>query len=54
MTSGCINTSKALDVGNDIPGVNLGIILGIDSSKTRLIQRTGRIIRYSLGMLFRI
>ena len=49
MTSGCINTSKALDVGNDIPGVNLGIILGIDSSKTRLIQRTGRIIRYSPG-----
>lgn len=47
MSNGCINTSKALDIGNDIPGVNLGIILGIDSSKTRLIQRVGRVIRYA-------
>lgn len=46
LKTGCINTSKSLDTGNDIPGVNLGIILGIDSSKTKLIQRTGRIIRY--------
>ena len=45
MKTGCINTSKSLDTGNDIPGVNLGIILGIDSSKTRLVQRIGRVIR---------
>ena len=49
LESGCINTSKSLDVGSDIPGVNLGIILGIDSSKTRLVQRIGRVIRYAPG-----
>lgn len=43
MPTGCLNTSKALDVGNDIPGVDIGIVLGIDSSKTRLIQRIGRV-----------
>jgi len=47
MKTGVLNTSKALNVGADIQGVNLGIILGIDSSKTTLVQRTGRIIRYS-------
>ena len=45
--TGVLNTSKALNQGSDIEGVNLGILLGIDSSKTKKIQQRGRIIRYS-------
>jgi len=44
--SGVLNSSKALDIGVDIPDVNLGIILGINSSKTLSIQRLGRLIRF--------
>lgn len=44
---GVLNTSKALNQGSDISGVNLGILLGIDSSKTKKIQQRGRVIRYS-------
>ncbi len=47
VTSGVLNTSKALNQGSDIPGLNLGILLGIDSSKIKKQQQRGRIIRYS-------
>lgn len=47
--SGVLNSSKAINTGTDIPGVNLGIILGINSSKTTLVQTTGRIIRFEEG-----
>lgn len=47
VTEGVLNTSKALNQGSDIGGVNLGILLGIDSSKTKKIQQRGRIIRYA-------
>src|SRR5574344_427698 len=47
--SGVLNSSKALDVGIDIPDVNLGIILGVNSSKTVSIQRLGRLIRFIPG-----
>lgn len=43
---GVLNSSKALDLGVDIPDVNLGIVLGINSSKTLSIQRLGRLIRF--------
>lgn len=49
MKEGVLNSSKAINTGADIPGVNLGIILGINSSKTTLIQMCGRIIRFEEG-----
>lgn len=44
---GVINTSKALDVGADIQGLNLAIILCNTSSKTQKTQRIGRAIRFA-------
>lgn len=44
---GVLNSSKALNAGVDIPGLELGIILNTDSSKTTKIQKTGRTIRFS-------
>jgi superfamily II DNA or RNA helicase len=38
-------TAKALDMGFDFPGCQLGIIYARTSSTTQQIQRTGRIIR---------
>lgn len=47
MNNGVLNTSKAVNQGSDIAGLNLGIWLGINSSKTTKIQQLGRIIRFS-------
>jgi superfamily II DNA or RNA helicase len=49
LTSGVINSSKALIEGVDCPGLNLGIIGGLDSSKTTKTQTVGRIIRFEEG-----
>lgn len=49
LSSGVINTVKKFDEGMDIPGLNVAIMLGIDSSKTRATQRTGRVIRKEEG-----
>ena len=46
---GVLNTSKAADVGVDIPGLSVGIILSGDSSSIKKNQRRGRIIRYEDG-----
>ena len=43
--SGVINSCKKLDEGADIKGVSVAIILGLDSSETRSVQRRGRAIR---------
>ena len=40
-----LNTSKKADEGLDVPGLNVAIILGQDSSPTRFTQRIGRVIR---------
>lgn len=48
-TSGVLCTSKAADAGVDIPGLSVGVIMGVDSSKIRKTQRTGRIIRFEEG-----
>lgn len=40
-----INTAKAMDLGADVPGVNLGICLSGSSSPTQYKQRLGRCIR---------
>lgn len=46
LSIGNINTSKKLDEGADIPGLNLAILLSTTSSSTQKIQRIGRAIRY--------
>ncbi len=46
---GVVHTSKVLNAGADIPGLNLAIILSNSSSPTERIQRIGRIIRKEEG-----
>lgn len=43
--SGVINSCKKLDEGADIRGISVAIILGLDSSETKSVQRRGRAIR---------
>lgn len=45
MDSGVLNTIKKADEGLDVPGLSVAIILGMDSSPTRVTQRKGRVIR---------
>lgn len=42
---GVINTVAKANEGLDVPGLNVGIILGMDSSPTKAVQRKGRVIR---------
>lgn len=49
LPSGVLNTCKKADAGLDIPGLNIAINLGIDSSKRTSLQRTGRVIRKESG-----
>jgi superfamily II DNA or RNA helicase len=46
---GVINSSRSLVEGVDIPHLNLGIIGGLDSSKTTKTQAVGRICRFEQG-----
>ena len=48
-SSGVLCSSKACDVGVDIKGLSVGIIMSIDSSKIRKSQRIGRVIRFEPG-----
>ena len=52
--SGLLSTSKCADAGVDIRGLNVGIIVSGDSSKTRTTQRIGRIIRKEEGKIAEI
>lgn len=47
--NGVINSSKALVTGVDIPDVDTGIILSVNSSKIVKTQTVGRCIRFSPG-----
>ena len=49
LPSGVLSTSKKLDEGADIQGLNLAIILSNSSSKTQKTQRIGRAIRFEEG-----
>jgi superfamily II DNA or RNA helicase len=49
LDTGVINSSRALIEGVDCPGLSLGIIGGLDSSKTTKTQTVGRIIRFEEG-----
>lgn len=44
---GVLNTSKAMDVGADIDGLDLAIILSNTSSSTQKTQRKGRVVRFA-------
>lgn len=43
--TGILHTVRRADEGLDVPGLSVAIILGLDSSKTRKIQRLGRVVR---------
>lgn len=45
LKEGVLNTSRALDVGADIPGLSVAVILSNSSSPTQKTQRIGRVIR---------
>ena len=44
-SSGILHTVRKADEGLDIPGLSVAIILGLDSSKIRKVQRIGRVVR---------
>lgn len=46
---GVLNTSKSLDQGADIPGLNLAVILSNSSSSLQKTQRIGRVLRLEEG-----
>ena len=51
LSSGCIHSCKMAIEGLNLPDLTVGIMLGIDSSKTKAIQSLGRICRLSKGKL---
>ena len=46
---GLIHSVAKLNEGADIKGLNVGIILGLDSSEIKAVQRRGRCIRFEKG-----
>lgn len=53
-SSGVVNSVKKLITGADLKGLNVAIMLGIDSSETRATQARGRVIRFEEGKLAEI
>lgn len=51
MPNGCLHSCKMAIEGLNVPDLTVGIMLGIDSSKTKAIQSLGRICRLSKGKL---
>lgn len=47
--SGILHSVAKLNEGADLKGLNVAIILGLDSSETKSVQRRGRVIRYEEG-----
>ena len=47
--NGVLHSSKAVNQGVDVPGLSVGIILSVDSSKITKQQRKGRICRFEEG-----
>lgn len=46
---GSIASSKALDEGVDVKGLSVGVIMNVNSSKIKSIQKLGRICRFEPG-----
>lgn len=53
-SQGLIHSVAKLNEGADIKGLNVAIILGLDSSETKSTQRRGRVIRYEEGKVAEI
>lgn len=49
MSSGVMHSVKLAEEGMDIPDLSVGIMLGINSSKTKHAQTRGRVVRYLEG-----
>lgn len=47
--SGVLNSCQKINEGLDIKGLSVAIVLGIDSSKIKAVQRRGRAIRFEEG-----
>lgn len=43
--SGCLHTCKLAEEGLNLPDLSVGIMLGVNSSKTKQIQTLGRVVR---------
>lgn len=48
---GSIASSKALDTGVDVKGLSVGIVMNVNSSKIKSIQKLGRVIRAEPGKI---
>lgn len=49
MSSGIIHSVKLAEEGFDVPDLSVGIMLGVNSSKTKHAQTRGRVVRYHEG-----
>nr|DAF63659.1 MAG TPA: Chromatin remodeling complex ATPase [Podoviridae sp. ctz6O13] len=49
MKSGVLHSVKLAIEGLDVPDLSVGIVMGIDSSKTKHTQSRGRVVRYCDG-----
>lgn len=49
MSSGILHSVKLAEEGFDVPDLSVGIMLGVNSSKTKHSQTRGRVIRYKDG-----
>lgn len=49
MPSGILHTCKLAEEGLNLPDLSVGIMLGINSSKTKQVQTLGRVIRFTKG-----
>lgn len=52
--TGLLHSVAKLNEGADIKGLNVAIILGLDSSEIKSVQRRGRVIRYEEGKVAEI
>lgn len=52
--TGILHSVAKLNEGADIKGLNVAIVLGLDSSETKSVQRRGRVIRYEDGKIAEI
>ena len=44
-----IASSKALDTGVNVKGLSVGIVMNVNSSKVKAVQKTGRVARFEPG-----
>lgn len=49
LKTGCIHSCQKLNEGADIKGLSVAIMLGLDSSKIKAVQKRGRVIRLEDG-----